>query len=83
MKHNFSGAGKTTLMNVLTQRNLDTVTTSGSLKINDVEVGQSTLRKLSAYAQQDDLFFSTMTVKEHLMFTVALRKPLTTKMSTF
>uniref|UniRef100_A0AC35G7Z4 ABC transporter domain-containing protein n=1 Tax=Panagrolaimus sp. PS1159 TaxID=55785 RepID=A0AC35G7Z4_9BILA len=68
-----SGAGKTTLMNILTQRNLDTVSTTGTIKINDAEVGQSTLRKLSAYAQQDDLFISTMTVKEHLTFTALMK----------
>uniref|UniRef100_A0A914P6S2 AAA+ ATPase domain-containing protein n=1 Tax=Panagrolaimus davidi TaxID=227884 RepID=A0A914P6S2_9BILA len=68
-----SGAGKTTLMNILTQRNLDTVSTTGTIKINDAEVGQSTLRKLSAYAQQDDLFISTMTVKEHLNFTALMK----------
>uniref|UniRef100_A0AC34F7T3 ABC transporter domain-containing protein n=1 Tax=Panagrolaimus sp. ES5 TaxID=591445 RepID=A0AC34F7T3_9BILA len=68
-----SGAGKTTLMNILTQRNLDTVSTSGVIKINDVEVGQSNLRKLSAYAQQDDLFIGTMTVKEHLTFTALMK----------
>ena len=65
-----SGAGKTSLMNMLTQRNLSTVVTSGKIRINDVEVDKGTLRKLSAYVQQDDLFIGTMTVAEHLHFTV-------------
>uniref|UniRef100_A0AC34QYN6 ABC transporter domain-containing protein n=1 Tax=Panagrolaimus sp. JU765 TaxID=591449 RepID=A0AC34QYN6_9BILA len=68
-----SGAGKTTLMNILTQRNLGTVVTSGTIQINEVDVDRSTLRKLSAYVQQDDLFIGTMTVAEHLHFTAMMK----------
>ncbi|KAE9548295.1 hypothetical protein FO519_008493 [Halicephalobus sp. NKZ332] len=68
-----SGAGKTSLMNMLTQRNLSTVVTSGKIRINDIEVDKDTLRKLSAYVQQDDLFIGTMTVAEHLHFTALMK----------
>ncbi|KAG1660602.1 Protein white [Nymphon striatum] len=53
-----SGSGKTTLLNVLNRKNC------GSFK---------KFAKLSAYVQQDDLFYPTLTVKEHLKFQAALR----------
>lgn len=69
----FSGAGKTTLLNVLTQRNLESVEVQGSIKINGLSMGRKGIRRISAYVQQHDLFIGTMTVREHLNFSVRLR----------
>ena len=51
-----SGAGKTTLINFLTCRNLDNFNASGRIKINGKQVSFNELSKISAYVQQDDLF---------------------------
>ncbi|KAG1709784.1 Protein white [Nymphon striatum] len=67
-----SGAGKTTLLNVLTQRNIANLQVSGSVCANDQPIGKS-LISLSAYVQQDDLMFPTLTVREHLRFQARLR----------
>ncbi|CAG2105895.1 unnamed protein product, partial [Medioppia subpectinata] len=68
-----SGAGKTTLMNVLTQRNLSDITVEGSVKINGKLADPSSLTALSAYVQQNDLFIGALTVKEHLIFQSRVR----------
>jgi ABC-type multidrug transport system ATPase subunit len=66
----FSGSGKTTLLNTLTSRvNRESLTPSGDIRVNGVDVGTG-IRNISAYVQQDDLFIATMTVKEHLTFRV-------------
>ncbi|XP_045170130.2 protein white-like [Mercenaria mercenaria] len=68
-----SGSGKTTLLNTLTSRiNAETLTSSGDIKVNGIDVGTG-IRNISAYVQQDDLFIATMTVKEHLTFRALLR----------
>ncbi|XP_052773368.1 protein white-like [Mya arenaria] len=68
-----SGSGKTTLLNTITQRiNTQSLTASGDVRVNGVDVG-SGIRNISAYVQQDDLFIATMTVKEHLTFRALLR----------
>ena len=66
----FSGAGKSTLLNVLTQRNLGGLSVTGKVLVNGADLG-SAVAKVSAYVQQDDLFMSTLTVKEHLWFYVS------------
>ena len=63
-----SGAGKTTFMNVLTQRNLQGLSISGEISVNSVQVTSDNIYKLSGYIQQDDVFIPALTVKEHLMF---------------
>ncbi|XP_054160065.1 protein white-like [Oppia nitens] len=68
-----SGAGKTTLMNVLTQRNLGTVKVKGAVKLNGKLSDMNSIKALSAYVQQDDLFIGTLTVKENLSFQARLR----------
>ncbi|KAL3270492.1 hypothetical protein HHI36_021033 [Cryptolaemus montrouzieri] len=68
-----SGAGKTTLMNCMTFRNLKSLTISGSIRINDQPVTQTQLAAQSAYVQQDDLFIPYLTVKEHLIFQALVR----------
>lgn len=67
-----SGAGKSTLMNVLTNRNLKDYRIEGDIQVNGVPIG-SGIRNISAYVQQDDLFFGTLTVRETLTFRAMLR----------
>lgn len=65
-----SGAGKTSLINVLTFRNIRSLVVSGDIKINDRVVNRDQMNDVSAYLQQEDLFLGTMTVREHLLFKV-------------
>lgn len=68
-----SGAGKTSLLNVLTFRSPDTVEVSGLRAVNGVPVTSNQLTSISAYVQQDDLFIGTLTVREHLVFQALVR----------
>ncbi|CAG2104560.1 unnamed protein product [Medioppia subpectinata] len=68
-----SGAGKTTLMNTLTQRNLSEVTVEGSVKMNGKPMDRNLMKSMSAYVQQDDVFIANITVREHLWFQSQLR----------
>ena len=71
--HLISGAGKSTLMNVLTSRNLsDNLLIDGAVRVNGTELGSS-ISKISGYVQQDDIFFPTLSVREHMEFQAALR----------
>jgi ABC-type multidrug transport system ATPase subunit len=65
-----SGAGKTTLLNVLARRNTKN---EGTLALNGAAVSEARWRRAAAFVQQDDLFLSTLTVREHLMFQAQLR----------
>ncbi|CAB3409850.1 unnamed protein product [Caenorhabditis bovis] len=67
-----SGAGKTTLLNMLLARNLKGLEASGSVKINGHELGRK-ITAISGYAQQDELFVGTLTVKEYLNIQAELR----------
>ncbi|XP_065217450.1 protein white-like [Planococcus citri] len=68
-----SGAGKTTLLNTLTFRSSANMVVSGSRTVNDIPINSTTLSSLSAYVQQDDLFFGNLTVREHLIFQALVR----------
>lgn len=68
-----SGAGKTTLLNTLTFRSASNIVVTGSRTINNLPINGSTLASLSAYVQQDDLFFANLTVREHLVFQALVR----------
>ena len=70
-----SGAGKTTFMNVLTQRNLQGLTVTGKVSVNGVRVTPDNIYKMSGYIQQNDVFMAAMTVNEHLMFHARIRLP--------
>lgn len=65
-----SGAGKTTLLNCLTFRNSGQLKISGARYLNGAKVNTDTLARISGYVQQDDLFISTLSVREHLRFQV-------------
>ncbi|XP_070566509.1 protein white-like [Ptychodera flava] len=67
-----SGAGKSTLMNVLTYRNRGNLTVEGHVMVNGQPMGKS-IASLSAYVQQEDLFFGNLKVREHLVFQALLR----------
>ena len=65
----YSGAGKTTLMNVLAHRNIGHFQVVGTVMVNNVPLGLN-INSISAYVQQEDLFIGTLTVREHLTFQV-------------
>ncbi|KAG6584656.1 ABC transporter-like protein [Phytophthora cinnamomi] len=65
-----SGAGKSSLLDCLSGRN---VNAEGCTMVNGVAGWTPKLRKLVAYAMQDELFHATLTVREHLVFQARLR----------
>lgn len=67
-----SGSGKTTLLNCLLNRNLGSLKVDGRILVNGKDVGDN-ISRISGYAQQDDIFSCSMTVKEHLWFNAVLR----------
>ena len=67
-----SGAGKTTLMNVLAHRNIGKMDVRGTVEVNDRPIGIE-INASSAYVQQDDLFIGSLTVREHLTFQVGVK----------
>ena len=69
-----SGAGKTTLMNVLAHRNISQMDVRGTVEVNDRPVGIE-ITSMSAYIQQEDIFVGSLTVREHLIFQVGKEVP--------
>jgi ABC-type multidrug transport system ATPase subunit len=65
-----SGSGKTTLLNALNFRISGNLRVEGEIMINGASVDSNKMSLLSCYIQQDDLFFGTLTVREHLEFHV-------------
>jgi len=72
-----SGAGKTTLLNYLSGRLISTnLDKSGEVLVNGVNRDQIRgFAAFSAYVQQDDILFQTMTVRECLEFAAKLKLP--------
>ena len=68
----FSGAGKTTLCNVLNHRDMSGMKVEGDIRINGRHVGKGLARHVG-YVQQFDSFIGTLKVKEHLAFQVSYR----------
>ena len=68
-----SGAGKSTMLNALTLRNLSGLDVQGEVKANGVPITSTMVTSLSAYIQQDDMFIGILTVKEQLEFQAKLR----------
>ncbi|CAI7650812.1 unnamed protein product [Penicillium glandicola] len=68
-----SGAGKTTLMNVLARRMTIGIVT-GDILVNGHELDASFARQ-TGYVQQKDLHVETCTIREALRFSAALRQP--------
>lgn len=67
---NCSGSGKTTLLNALSFSSKGSLKVDGKIMINGCEADATKMAMVSRYIQQEDLFFGTLTVKEHLIFHV-------------
>lgn len=63
-----SGAGKTSLLNVLNFRNSKNIVADADIRINGNKAGWQEIAQNSGYVRQLDLFIGSMTVKEHLTF---------------
>ncbi|PIO66973.1 ABC transporter, ATP-binding protein, partial [Teladorsagia circumcincta] len=68
-----SGAGKTTLMNILAFQSSKEVESKGAVLVNGKAMTKLDMRRMSAYVQQIDLFCGTLTVKEQLTYSALLR----------
>ncbi|KAK6738176.1 hypothetical protein RB195_020343 [Necator americanus] len=68
-----SGAGKTTLMNILAFQSSKEVECNGVVMLNGKPMTKHEMRSISAYVQQIDLFCGTLTVKEQLTYSALLR----------
>jgi ABC-type multidrug transport system ATPase subunit len=71
-----SGAGKTSLLNILADRirTVGNVRLSGNIVFNDsVPVNNMTFKKYAAYVMQDDILFATFTVREAVTFAARLK----------
>ncbi|KAL9647271.1 hypothetical protein ABK040_012622 [Willaertia magna] len=64
-----SGAGKTSLLNILAQR---VSPTAGEVRANGSKISKS-FRSLSAFVQQDDVLMGNLTVRETLRYAAMLR----------
>eukprot|EP00922_Rhytidocystis_sp_ex-Travisia-forbesii_P058479 GHVS01086420.1.p1 GENE.GHVS01086420.1~~GHVS01086420.1.p1 ORF type:complete len:711 (+),score=80.29 GHVS01086420.1:206-2338(+) len=70
-----SGAGKSTLLNVLSRR---ITKNAGSVRYNDgcdPEHDGGVFKDVSAFIQQEDIFYGKLTAEEHLKFQALLRLP--------
>lgn len=70
-----SGAGKTTLLNYLSGRDIaKNLERKGEVLVNGTKREEvSNFSAFSAYVQQDDILFQTMTVRECLTFAARLK----------
>ena len=67
-----SGAGKSTMMNILARRNLAGIDIQGTTRVNG-QAYTTKISNVSSYVQQDDIFVGTLTVREYITFIVRLR----------
>lgn len=67
-----SGAGKTTLMDVLAGRKTDGYI-KGSIYISGYPKRQETFARVSGYCEQNDVHSPCLTVRESLIFSASLR----------
>ena len=51
-------------------RNLSNLNVTGIVRMNGTPLDVESMKALSAYVQQDDLFIPILTVREHLLFQV-------------
>lgn len=72
-----SGAGKTSLMNILSGRLLNSKTKSirGEVYVNGNVVDPTVFQSNIAYVMQEDLLFATATAREALEFSAKMRLP--------
>ena len=69
-----SGAGKTSLLDIIAGRKTDGAI-SGELLVNGRAVDATQYRRISGYVLQDNVLLPTLTVKETLAFAAELRLP--------
>ena len=69
-----SGAGKTTLMDVLAGRKTGGYI-EGDIKISGFSKKQETFARISGYCEQNDIHSPQVTVKESLIYSAFLRLP--------
>jgi ABC-type multidrug transport system ATPase subunit len=69
-----SGAGKTTLMDVLAGRKIGGYI-EGSINISGYPKNQTTFARVSGYCEQNDIHSPYVTVYESLLFSAWLRLP--------
>jgi ABC-type multidrug transport system ATPase subunit len=65
-----SGAGKSSLLDCISGRR--SVGVEGAITANGVAWSKK-LQRFSSYVKQDDMFYATITVREHLLFQARLR----------
>ena len=72
-----AGAGKTTLLNYLSGREISqNLNKDGTILVNGQNKDDmKNFSSISAYVQQDDILFQTMTVRECLEFAAKLKLP--------
>ena len=71
-----SGAGKTSLLNLLSDRIAikPGMSLEGEIKFNDkYDLNQETFSKYASYVMQDDILFAYFTVKEAITFAARLK----------
>jgi len=69
-----SGAGKTTLLNYLSNKMFPIdLHASGKTTINGIDRENLDFYKFTAFVQQDDILFETLTVEEILLFAASLK----------
>lgn len=76
-----SGAGKTTLMDVLAGRKTGGII-EGSIYISGYPKKQETFARISGYCEQNDIHSPCLTVLESLLFSASLRLPSEVNMET-
>ncbi|GMF42657.1 unnamed protein product [Phytophthora lilii] len=64
-----SGAGKSTLLDCISGRN---TAAEGAITANGVQWSNK-LKRFASYVKQDDMFYATITVREHLIYQARLR----------
>lgn len=69
-----SGAGKTTLMDVLAGRKTGGYI-EGDIRISGFPKNQATFARISGYCEQNDIHSPQVTVRESLIFSAFLRLP--------
>lgn len=70
-----SGAGKTSLLNVLSRQLVTTKNAriSGEIKANGYDLTKLSVAKFTSYVTQEDHLFATLTPKECLEFSAEMR----------
>jgi ATP-binding cassette, subfamily G (WHITE), eye pigment precursor transporter len=57
-------------LNALNFQTKNKIHVDGKIMLNGCEIDATRMAMISSYIQQDDLFFGTLTVREHLVFHV-------------